>query len=192
MQGYFVTKVHFEGCTCPARVYILDNTCAPVIGQDLMTRLSMHLDCGTGQVHHTKEDKGSEEVELGSRGLSDAKTAIASSTAGHGDCSSVELWQRPFKTLPPVISNFIKHHPDLVSEGIGMFPGFEHCIKLAPEAGRKWEAGRGLHSLGTPCVRELSRGSNVQSLTSWSWPSMTPMQLHSSPLMPQGWGSLPF
>ncbi len=50
VQGYFTTKAHFEDCTCSTRVYILDNTCAPVIGWDLMTRLGMHLDCGTGQV----------------------------------------------------------------------------------------------------------------------------------------------
>ncbi len=48
VQGYFTTKAHFEDRTCSAQVYVLDKTCAPVIGRDLMTRLSMCLDCGTG------------------------------------------------------------------------------------------------------------------------------------------------
>ncbi len=70
VQGYFTTKVHFEGCSCSARVYVLDNTCAPVIGWDLMTHLSMHLDCSTGQMQCTKEGKGPEGDEQGSKGLS--------------------------------------------------------------------------------------------------------------------------
>ncbi len=37
VQGYVITKVHFEGCTCQARVYALDNMCTPVVGRDLMT-----------------------------------------------------------------------------------------------------------------------------------------------------------
>ncbi len=28
VQGYFMTKAHFEGSSCSAQVYILDNTCA--------------------------------------------------------------------------------------------------------------------------------------------------------------------
>ncbi len=36
--------------------------------------------------------------------------------------------------MPPVVTNFAEHHLDLVSEDIGTFPGFEHCIKLAPDA----------------------------------------------------------
>ncbi len=76
----------------------------------------MNLDCGTGQLRHTEEAKGSEEVGLGSRGSSNAETAVTSSATGHGDHSSVESWQHPPKSLPPVVSNFIEHHPDLASE----------------------------------------------------------------------------
>ncbi len=95
--------------------------CAPVIGRDLLTHLNMHLDCGTGQVHRTEQTEST-------------VVAATTDTTGHGDVSCTVSCQLPTKTLPPIVSTFVEHHPNLVSEDIGTFPGFEHCIKLAPDA----------------------------------------------------------
>ncbi len=37
-------------------------------------------------------------------------------------------------TVPPLVSSFLAHNPELTSKDIGTFPGFQHCIKLAPNA----------------------------------------------------------
>ncbi len=51
-----------------------------------------------------------------------------------GDAQSSETPQHPSTDLPPIVSEFVKHHLDLVSEETGTFPEFEHHIKLAPDA----------------------------------------------------------
>ncbi len=51
-----------------------------------------------------------------------------------GATQSSEAPHDPSTDLPPVVDNFMKHHSDLVSEDIGMFPEFEYCIKLAQDA----------------------------------------------------------
>ncbi len=51
-----------------------------------------------------------------------------------GDAQPSESQQHPSMDLSPVISDFVKHHPDLVSEEISTFPEFNHHIKLAPDA----------------------------------------------------------
>ncbi len=130
----FLPTCYFEGCTCSTRVYyILDDTCAPVIGWDLMTQLNMHLDCGTGQVHLTEEAQGS----VGSKRSSsswDVSCSVGQLPSSMDSIQTSESQQHPSTTLPPVVSHFIEHHPKLVSEDIGTFLGFEHHIKLAPDA----------------------------------------------------------
>ncbi len=36
--------------------------------------------------------------------------------------------------VPPLVSSFLAHNPELTSKAIGTFPGFQHHIKLAPDA----------------------------------------------------------
>ncbi len=47
-------------------------------------------------------------------------------TTGYGGTSD--------STVPPLVSNFLAHNPELASKDIGTFPGFQHRIKLAPDA----------------------------------------------------------
>ncbi len=98
----------------------MDNSCAPVIGQDLMTQLGMSMDFGTKQVHHAE-------------GLSNMEAGPVSS----GDVLGVDACKLPDSMtcpVPAVVSDLVAHNPDLVSKDIRTFLGFEHQIKLSPEA----------------------------------------------------------
>ncbi len=57
VQGFFLSKAHFADRTCQAEIYVLDDTCEPVIGRDLMIRLDMQVDCGAKQVRRAKDSK---------------------------------------------------------------------------------------------------------------------------------------
>ncbi len=50
IQGYFKSVARFNGHSCPVNIYVLDNSCAPVIGRDLITQLGMSINFGTNQV----------------------------------------------------------------------------------------------------------------------------------------------
>ncbi len=56
VQGFFESQACFANRMRPAEIYVLDDTCEPVIGRDLMISLNMQLDCGAKQVHHAKDD----------------------------------------------------------------------------------------------------------------------------------------
>ncbi len=42
-----MSRAHFGSCIHRAEIYLLDDTCEPVIGWDLMVGLEMQVDCGT-------------------------------------------------------------------------------------------------------------------------------------------------
>ncbi len=55
-MGYFRTKAHFNGHQCPVSIYVVDDSCEPVIGRDLLTRLGITVDFGLSFVHQTEMD----------------------------------------------------------------------------------------------------------------------------------------
>ncbi len=71
VQGFFKSQAHFAGRTRQTEIYVLDDTCEPVIGRDLMIGLNMQLDCGAKQVRRMKDSKetaltvGSPSTEAG-------------------------------------------------------------------------------------------------------------------------------
>ncbi len=50
VHGYFRMTAQFMDRSCPVNVYVLNDSCAPVIGRDLLTHLNMNVDFGTMQV----------------------------------------------------------------------------------------------------------------------------------------------
>ncbi len=51
IEGFFDTKAHFNGQQCPASIYVVDDSCEPVIGRNLLTRLGITIDFGSSFVH---------------------------------------------------------------------------------------------------------------------------------------------
>ncbi len=110
---------------CIRLIYILDDTCEPVIGWDLMIRLDMQVDCGAKRVCCAKESKEA-VLMVGSSGMEAGNTTASPVSEGYRDS--------PVCTLPPEVSSFVACNPTLVSKGIGTLPGFQRHIKLAPNA----------------------------------------------------------
>ncbi len=123
VQGYFCSEAHFANRSCSVNVYVLYDSCAPVIGRDLMIRLSMQLDCEAGQVQHTQG------------GCSMGVAPSYPTSLSTPDFSSPASTQSECTTqVPLVVSGFVVQHPDLISIEIGTFPEFQLQIKLSPDA----------------------------------------------------------
>ncbi len=125
--GVFLSCAHFRDHRHRTELYVLNDTCKPVIGQDLMIRLQMQVDCGTKQVHHAKYDsKVTVPMERSSGSRAEWTLEAAFPPNRYGGT--------PGNTVPPLVSNPLACSPELISMDIGMFPGFQHRIKLVPDA----------------------------------------------------------
>ncbi len=128
VQGYFKSVVQFNGRSCPINIYVLDDSCAPVIGRDLLTQLGMSIDFGTMQVRCTQDSSGLQGAQpMGSFGTEAGNAPVAPSV-------STECPDPTVSAVPTIVSSFVAQNPALVSKEIGTFPGFEHHIKLSPGA----------------------------------------------------------
>ncbi len=59
IQGYFRSQACFADQTCSVQVYVLDDTCALVIGHNLIIGQGMQVNCGMKQVHWTQKTQNS-------------------------------------------------------------------------------------------------------------------------------------
>ncbi len=76
VQGFFMSKAFFADRMCQAEIYVLDDTCKPVIGRDLMIGLDMQVDCGAKWVQCAK-DSSEAALVVGSSGTEAGNAPVA-------------------------------------------------------------------------------------------------------------------
>ncbi len=57
VHSFFLSKARFTDRMHQAEIYVLDDTCEPVIGWDLMIGLDMQVNCDAKRVHRAKDSK---------------------------------------------------------------------------------------------------------------------------------------
>ncbi len=112
VQGFFLSHTHFRSCMQGVEVYVLDDTCEPVIGQDMMISLEMQVDCGAKQVRRANDDsKVGGLMEGSSYSRAGQMLDVAFPPTRYGGTSS--------SVVPPLVSSFLAHNPELTSKDIG-------------------------------------------------------------------------
>ncbi len=121
IEGYFHTMAHFDGQQCPPSIYVADDSCEPVIGQDLLTHLGITVDLSFKFVHQTELDSNTQSVPK----------------PAHSSQPSTESTKTPTDSneqIPSSVEQLVKQLPNLISKEIGTYPHSQHRIQLTADA----------------------------------------------------------
>ncbi len=117
VRGRFETKVRFEQNEHPVTIYIVDSSCEPIIGRDIMEPLGLIVDFRRMTPRRDSEHEMSREntAESGSPKAQSESQVKSVKTSGY-------------------YKHILRNHPKLLETDMGTFPNYQHKIQIMPDA----------------------------------------------------------
>ncbi len=117
VRGHFEMKIQFEQNEHPVTVYIVDNCCEPIIGHNIMEPLGLVVDFRRMALHKESKSEMSRE-----------------STADSGPPETHPNSHAKSVNTSDDYKNILQNHQKLLQTDMGIYPDYQHEIKLMPDA----------------------------------------------------------
>ncbi len=142
IEGYFRMTAYFNGQHCSTSIYVVNNSCEPVIGCDLLTRLGMTVKFGLQTACCTEPDPSTQNLQQSTYSSQPSSTSSNTSLSVSEGTSFCNKQVSPLRLnssapeldqIPGSVKAIVKQLPNLISKEIGTYPDGQHQIQLSTD-----------------------------------------------------------